>query len=653
VPATSARNAAPSPAPAGRNPIWLWAAALGGLTVVVYLPVLRAGWVWDDDDYVTANQALRSLHGLWQLWAEPGIVPQYYPVTFTSLWIEYQVWGPWAPGFHATNVCLHAANAVLAWRLLDRLRVPGAWIAAVLFAVHPVHVESVAWVTERKNVLSALFALAAALVFVTRVVDGDGAGRRRAVSAVVVLFALSLLSKSVTATLPMVLAVALWGRDGRVRRRDAVVLAPLLGLGLAAGALTAWMERTRVGAVGPYWSQTVAERVLIAGRALWFYVGKLLWPDPVTFNYERWTIDVHDPLAWAWPLAALTAAGLAWGLRGRIGRGPAAGLAAFAITLAPALGFVNVYPMRYAYVADHFQYLASLGVLALVGAGIARVATGRAAVAAVAPLAVALALLTARQSLAYADVETLWRDTLAKNPRSVLALQNLGTLEYGRAQREGASHLALALGLYRRARDVEPAQPDVWNSIGIVEAQMGRREDAAASFETALRYDPRHAEAARNLGSVLAALGSRDDAIAAYERAIALAPAMVEAREDLAVILLHADRAPDAERLIREAIRLAPDSARARLQLGAALAAQGRAPEAIGAYEAATRMAPRSVDVHAALAEALAAVGERDRAIAAAERARDLAASEGRASTVAELERRLTAYRAAAPPALE
>jgi tetratricopeptide (TPR) repeat protein len=504
--------------------------------------------VWDDDDYVTANVALRSLDGLRRLWLEPGVTPQYYPVTFTSFWVEWQLWGDWAPGFHLTNVLLHAANALLVWQVLVALEVPGAWIAAALFAVHPVHVESVAWVTERKNVLSGTFYLSAALVFL----------RRGPYAAVVALFVLSLLSKSVTATLPVGLAIALWWRDGRVRAADVWLLAPLVVLGIGAGLLTAAMERSRVGAVGAYWNQTLVERCLIAGRGLWFYAGKLLVPWPIAFNYERWTIDARDVVQWTWPAAALAVGVGAW----RAGRGPAAALAFFAVTLAPALGFVNVYPMRYAFVADHFQYLASIGVLAMAGAGLARWGLPAAM-----PVAVVLGALTAWQCRAYADVATLWTDTLAKNPRSVLALQNLGTIEYGRRNFPGA------LALYQRARDVEPDQPDVWNSIGLVQAQTGDRDGAIRSLETALRYDPKHAEAARNLGAVLAAAGRRDEAIAAYERAIAASPGMVEAREDVAVLLAKSGRLADAEAQLREALRLTPDSARARAILSEVLKA--------------------------------------------------------------------------------
>ena len=595
--------------------------------------------MWDDDDYVTANVALRSLHGLWQLWFEPGVVPQYYPVTFTSFWVEYQAWGTWAPGFHATNVLLHAANALLVWWVLTALGVPGAWIAAALFGVHPVHVESVAWITERKNVLSGVFYLSAALLFLTRVAGRDARGS--AYAGVLALFVLALLSKSVTATLPVALAIALWWRDGRVRWSDLRLLLPLLALGAGAGLLTAWMERHRVGAVGPYWDQTFAERCLIAGRVLWFYAGKLLWPHPVAFNYERWTLDAGDVAQWVWPLAAGLAAVGAWGLRGRLGRGPAAAIAFFAVTLGPALGFLNVYPMRYSFVADHFQYLASLGVLAVVGAGLARATT-----VATVPVLVVLLVLTYRHCHAYRDLPTLWTDTLAKNPRSVLALQNLGTIEYTRGK------LPAALSLYERARAVEPDLPDVWNGIGLVHARTGRHAEAIAAFERVLSLDPRNAEAARNLGSVLAASGRRDEAIQAYERAIAAAPAMLEAREDVAVLMATAGRLADAEVQLREAVRIAPGSPTAHLRLAMTLGAQGRWSEAGAAFEEAVHLAPRSVEANSGLAEAQAAVGNYARAVQAATRAQELAESEGRSTTAAEMARRIVTYQreAAVPP---
>jgi tetratricopeptide (TPR) repeat protein len=531
-------------------------------------------------------------------------------------------------------VLLHAACAVLAWRLLDGLAVPGAWIAAALFAVHPVHVESVAWITERKNVLSGVFYLAAALLYVTRARDDA-----RAYAGVVALYVLALLSKSVTATLPLALAIALWWRDGTLRAADVRRLATMLAIGVAAGLLTVWMERTRVGAVGPYWDQTFAERCLIAGRALWFYAGKLVWPDPLAFSYERWTLDATSPAQWLWPLAAVAAAGIAW----RVDRGVFAALAIFVVTLAPALGFLNVYPMRYSFVADHFQYLASLAILALVSAALVRVARERALAAGAVVLA-AFVTLTARQTLAYRDLETLWTSTLAANPRSVLALQNLGSIEYARER------FPEALALYERARGVEPEQPDVWNGIGLAQLRLGRVDDAEAAFAHALRADPRHAEAARNLGALLATSGRPDEAIAAYERAIAAAPDMVEAREDLAIVLVRAGRPADAEAQLREVLRIDPRALRARVQLGGALVTEGRWRDALAAYDAAVQLAPRSIDGLAGRAEALAVGGDFPAAIVAADRAREVARQDGRTSAVSELDRRLASYRAGTIP---
>src|SRR5688572_14772657 len=147
------------------RPVLLPAAALLAMTLIAYAPAFRAGFIWDDPDYVTNNATLRSLDGLRQIWFVPQATPQYYPLVHTSFWIEYQLSGLNPTGYHAVNVLLHAVAAILLWRVLTMLEVPGAWLAAGMFAVHPIHVESVAWVTERKNVLSGVFYLASALMY--------------------------------------------------------------------------------------------------------------------------------------------------------------------------------------------------------------------------------------------------------------------------------------------------------------------------------------------------------------------------------------------------------------------------------------------------------------------------------------------------------
>ncbi|HOW19171.1 MAG TPA: O-GlcNAc transferase, partial [Phycisphaerae bacterium] len=336
------------------------AAGLLLLALAVYIPAMRGGFVWDDDDYVTENRTLRSLDGLGRIWFDIRATPQYYPLVFTSFWLEYHLWDSRPGGYHVVNILLHGTSAVLLWLVLRRLAVPGAWFAAAVFAVHPVHVESVAWITERKNVLSGVFYLSAALVWLRFAgLDCPRAAepRRRSLYAIgLFLFACALLSKSVTASLPAALLLVLWWKRGRIARGDFLPLVPFFALGAVMGLITAWVERHHVGAEGAEWALSAAERCLIAGRALWFYAAKLIWPVRLTFIYPRWPIDSGVWWQYLYPIAAVAAIGLLWGLRRRIGRGPLVAVLFFAITLAPALGFFDVYPMRYSFVADHFQY---------------------------------------------------------------------------------------------------------------------------------------------------------------------------------------------------------------------------------------------------------------------------------------------------------
>ena len=345
------------------------------------MPALRGGFNWDDDAYVTNNLTLRSVHGLSQIWGQLTATPQYYPLVFTSFWLEYHLWGLNPLGYHVVNVLLHALAAMLLWRVLVRLQLPGAWLAAGIFALHPVAVESVAWVTERKNVLSAVFYFAAALAYLRWRDDGTTTTGLRATSSwrslvlyllSLALFICALFSKTVTASLPAALLLVIWWKHGRIAGRDVWPLLPFFVAGAALGLVTSWLERTHVGANGPEWALSFFDRCLIAGRALWFYAGKLFWPANLTFIYPRWQIDPGIWWQWLFPAAAIALVMILWSLRGRIGRGPLVAVLFFAGTLLPALGFANVYPMRYSFVADHFQYLASVGLIVLAAAGLTK-----------------------------------------------------------------------------------------------------------------------------------------------------------------------------------------------------------------------------------------------------------------------------------------
>jgi Flp pilus assembly protein TadD len=572
----------------------LAAAVLVALVVVVYSPALQAGFVWDDDDYVTHNMTLRTVDGLRRIWLQPGAVPQYYPLVHTTFWLEYHLWGVRPLGYHAVNIALHALNVVLLWLVLRQLALPGAWLAAAIFAVHPVHVESVAWITERKNVLSGCFYLGAVLAYLRVCGVGRAAvtarGRHGAYLVALVLFACALLSKTVTGSLPAAMLLLLWWKRGRLHVGDVVPLIPLVTLAAGLGAVTIWMETHRVGATGADWNLSMIDRVLIAGRAVWFYAGTLAWPHRLTFVYPRWDIDSRVWWQYGFPLAAVAVVGGLYAARARVGRGPVVAALFFVGTLFPALGFIDVFPMRYTFVADHYQYLASIGVI-VATVGVCDSVWRRRWPAEWMPAAggvvlVTLGALAWRQAHAYRDLETLWRDTLAKNPGCWMAHNNLGL----HVQEQG--RLDEALQHYAAALRVKPDDAFAHANLATVLGAQGRTSEAMAHCEAALRIDPDYPEAHSNLGNVLASAGRLDAAIAHYRTAITLRPTYAEAHSNLANVLVMQGHIADAIPHYEEALRIDPDFATAHRNLGLVLAGQGRTAEAILHLEAATRLVP-------------------------------------------------------------
>lgn len=534
------------------------AAVLLAATAVSYLPAVRGGFIWDDDRYVTGNELLRSAAGLSKIWFEPSSFPQYYPLVLTSFWLEYHAWGLSPLGYHLTNVALHAANALLAWLLLRLMGVPGAWLAAGIFALHPVHAESVAWVTERKNLLSAFFALLSLLAYVRFESRGGlfGTGRRGGRSgallygAAFVAFALALLSKTTACSVPAVLLVLLWWRRGSVSARDGVPLAPFFALGVFMGLVTVTMETTYVRATGPEWALSFGERVLIAGRALWFYAAKLCWPSGLAFSYPRWDIDPGQWWQHLYPLAAAAVVAGLWFARNRLGRGPLAAVLIFAGTLFPALGFINTYPMRYSFVADHFQYLSSLALIALVPGLAARSlpgwlparAKGRAPVLAAAALTLLpLGLLTWSRAQVFRDAETLWLDTIRKNPGSWMAQTNLGFLLLGEGRAAGAAQA------FETSLRIKPDTPKALFGLGRVEAERGNLDEAVRLLRRSLEIFPGNAAARLTLANTLARRGDADAARLLYLELLAAGHSSAKVAGNLGT--LAAERGDWAEAL--------------------------------------------------------------------------------------------------------
>jgi tetratricopeptide (TPR) repeat protein len=566
------------------------------LALIAYLPALRDGWVWDDDAHVVDNVQLRTLRGLFRIWFVLRAVPQYYPLTHTVFWLEYHLWGPSPAGFHLMSVLGHAATAALAWLVLEALAVPGAFFAAAVFAAHPIQAESVVWVTELKNVLAALFTLASARAYLLWSGREDSA--RGLYAASLALFFAALLSKTVACSLPAVLLLVLWWKRGKVAARDLRGLAPMFAAGLGFGLLTAWIEKTGVGARGSEWAFSPAERVLIAGRALWFYAGKLLWPASLAFVYPRWRLDASDPVQWLWPAAAVGTLVALWLLRGRLGRGPLVGALCFAGTLFPALGFIDVYPMRYTFVADHYQYMAGLALIAL-GAGAVSTAlarlgprAARAGPALAAPVLVILAGLSWARARVYVDSETLWRDTLARNPDSWMARCNMAKALVAHGKMEEA------VSWLQKALELSPASEEAHNNLGTTYAAMGRMENSVAEYRKALASRPGYAEAHGNLGTTLARLGRHDEAVAEFETALRLRPGSNPARVNLAIAYAEGKRWEEAAALLEQAVASDPEDPGARMELGDVYMSMGRLAKAEVQFAEAVRAEPEVPEGH-------------------------------------------------------
>lgn len=594
-----------------------WAgAAIFLACLVAYFPAIRGGLIWDDDAHVTKS-SLRSAHGLWRIWFELGATQQYYPVLHSAFWLEHRLWGDAVAGYHLVNILLHAAAACLFALLLRRLAADGnarwPWLAAFIFALHPVGVESVAWISEQKNTLSTVFYLLAALAYF-RWRKGESP-----YWLATGLFVLALLSKSVTATLPAALLVLVWWRNGRLSWKDDVrPLAPWLVLGAAAGYFTAWVERTYIGAQGTSFDLSLVQRGLLAGRVVWFYLAKLAWPTGLIFIYPHWSVDPGAARQWLFPLGLLALAAVCWRLRRRT-RAPLAALLLFVGTLAPVLGFINVYPFVFSYVADHFQYLAMLGVVALAAAGWDRwqAAAGSASMgpqAAAAIVLTALGVLTYRQCGMYRDAEALYRTTIARNPDCWMAYNNLGVLLVD------SGRVGEGIAQYDEALRLKPDYAVSLNDLGAALFLQGDIPGAIARIEAALRLWPNYGEAHYNLGRALAAARRMPEAIDEFREAIRLKPDKANAHNNLGTALAMTGRLGEAVPELEEALRLAPDDAEAHNNYGNVLLMTNRVDEAVAHYEAALRLKPDYAEARMSLGNVRASRGDVSGAIGEFER---------------------------------
>jgi tetratricopeptide (TPR) repeat protein len=584
---------------------WLFALALFGITFLVYALAWNGQPIWDDEIHITRPE-LRSLHGLVRIWSDPAAAPQYYPVLHTLFWLEYKLWDGSVLPYHLVTIFFHALLALLVMLILRRLNVPGAWLAALVFALHPVHVESVAWLSEIKNTMSGALAAAAMLAYLKY----DQDRHPFAYLAALLFFVAALLTKTAVVALPIVLLILFWWKRGSLGwRRDFLPIVPFFMLAIAAGIVTVWVEQKFCTEHGETFNFSFIDRCLAAGRLFWFYLGKIFWPANLCLIYPRWTIDSAQWWQYAFALGGTALLVGLWLVRRRT-RAPLAVFLCFVAILFPVLGFFNLSffmasppPILHSAIfrADHFQYLADIPIIALLCAGGAWLwkRTGGAVrniLSAVCILLVALlAFLTSAQSRTYRDTETCFRDVLSKNPESATAHNNLANV----LRQRGA--LDEAVVHYRRALELEPNYQFGRYNLGATLVQKGDATAAIPLLEAALKTDPNNPKAYYSLGTALAQTGRPDEAIASYNRALQLQPEFLDAHTNLANLLL--ERGDNAGAMIhyQKALELDPKSPMTHYNLAVGLARRGRNDEAIAELQTVLRIQPDYPDAQSLL----------------------------------------------------
>jgi tetratricopeptide (TPR) repeat protein len=556
---------------------WIGGAVLIFAVVLAYQPVWWAGYIWDDE-LVTANPCIIGPLGLKEIWTTSAA--DICPLTLSTFWAEHALWGLNPLPYHLVNVFLHGGCAIGLWRVLKSLRIPGGWFGAALWALHPVEVESVAWIAEMKNTESGLFFLLAILFFVKelRTDEPEIRSKRSWSYARTLLFAaLAMASKSSTVILPAVLCLCAWWVEGRWHRRHLIRVAPIFLMAMAAGAVSWWTQRLELGAALDLpEARTWPERLITAGDAVWFYLGKLVWPHPLLAIYPRWEIHAGQWYSYL-PLLGAIMILLILGINRRSWARPCFfAWAYFLVALFPILGWVDLYFQQYSFVADHFQYLASMGPLALAGAGLVHwtglALPGRYVLRAAlgTGLLLILGIATWAQACVYESQETLWTNTLAGNGNSWAAHTNLGNAFYQQGKLDEATDQ------YQEALRLNSHYDKAHYNLGNVLYRQNRLDEAMSQYQIALGTDPDYAEAHNNLGLIFQRKGRLDEAMQQFRKALEDDANESNAYDNLGNALLQSGHVDEAITRFEAALRLKPDFAAAQEGLNAALAAKAK-----------------------------------------------------------------------------
>jgi len=585
---------------------WFWGLILISAVILTYQPVWHAGFIWDDDAHITGNPCIVGPLGLKEIWTTSYAI--ICPLTLTTFWVEHALWGLAPLPYHLVNVLLQGACAILLWRVLRGLRVPGAWLGAALWALHPLQVESVAWISEMKNTQSCLFYLLTILFFVKWLRARDRDGRDRAgwnYGLTLIFAALAMASKFSTVVLPVVLGLCAWWVEGRWQWRNWVRLVPIFAMSVVASAATLWPRTSELATIAdPQWARSWPERVATAGDVIWFYLGKLLWPHPLITIYPRWEIDAGQWISYL-PLGAVVIVlFILWRERESWARPYFFGLAYFLVVLFPFLGLIDQSFWRYSFVEDHLQYLAGMGPLALAGAGLARLADfvipGKSWLPSTLGAAVLLILgmLSWQRAWAYESEETLWTDTLAKNPNCWAGNNSLGLVFFHQGQMDRA------IEQYQRALAINPGYAVAFNNLGIALLQKGQVDHAIEQYQRALKIDPDYAEAQNNLGNALLQKGRVDEAMTQFRKALKISPNDDDLYYDLGNAFFQKGQMDEAIVQYQKALEINPNNAQAHYNLGISLSRKGEMSDAIIQFQEVVRLNPDDSNAQNTLAKA-------------------------------------------------
>ena len=559
------------------------------IVLIAYLPAFRGGYVWDDDTNITNNPLLRTGEGLVKIWTQPKLIPQghYWPIIYTSFWIEYQIWGAKPYGYHLINIILHAINVLLLWILLRRLAIPGALLAAAIFALHPVHVESVAWITERKNVLSAMFYLIAFLYYM----KFEENGHRKDYIVSLIIFVCALLSKTITVSLPIAILLYLYWKRDKLSIKDFINTVPFFAAAFIITLLCLWVYKSTYPVES---TLSLLDKFIVAGWSLWFYAWKLLLPVNLIAIYPRWNIDPSALWQYIFSIGFFVVIIALWFLKNKIGKGSLAAVLFFAITLAPLLNIIDqpAYT-EMTFVNDHAQYLPSIGLIVLFAASMVklknRYMNEKTGIAGGVILILILGIITWQHAGLYKDMETLFRHSLAKNPNAWAAHNNLGlALEQKGKYDEAIIH-------FKEALKLKPDFAKAHYNLGNVYSDINQYEQAVIHYKEAIKYDPHYTMAINNLGIAYASRNNFNDAIKAYKKVLEIDPENFDAYNNLGNALAQAGEYDEAYKAFSKALELQPGNLDIRYNMANTFILQGKINEAVSEYRKALEINPNNI----------------------------------------------------------